>query len=148
MGGAGNRNRRIEPFFAYSFYTFEYTSTTVTIGSSNNTFEFGSQRTFEVEKNKDFDQYLSKETLKIELIDESVELTNDNTRDYIGTVRIPLGELLKHGKIGNQRYMINDDLSTDNSCVGELFVRVEIFDASVEDYADKMLQGGDTYNVK
>jgi len=100
MGEAGSRNRRMEPFFAYSFYTFEYTSPTVTVGSSNNTFEFASQRTFEIEANKDFEDYLRKEVLKIELIDESVELTNDNTRDYIGTVRIPLIDLIKHKSLG------------------------------------------------
>jgi hypothetical protein len=139
MGGEGNGNRRLEPFFAYSFYTFEYTSPTVTVGSNSRTFEFNSQRTFEVEKNKDFDNYLQKETLKIELIDESIELNGEDIRDYIGTVRIPLVQLLKHGEINSQRFNVLDNLSQDNRVVGDLIVSIKVFDNSVEDYADRML---------
>lgn len=125
MAEPGSRNRKMEPFFAYSFYTFEYTSPTVTMADQNNNYEFGSQRTFEVESNKDFEAYLQKETLKIELIDESVELTDATTRDYIGTVRIPLIDLVKHKSLtGTGRYMINDDLTSNNTCVGELVVRM------------------------
>jgi hypothetical protein len=92
-----------------------------------------------VEKNKDFDNYLQKETLKIELIDESIELNGEDIRDYIGTVRIPLVQLLKHGEINSQRFNVLDNLSQDNRVVGDLIVSIKVFDNSVEDYADRML---------
>ena len=37
--------------------------------------------------------YLQKEVLRIDFIDESVDLDDHGARDYIGTARIPLRDL-------------------------------------------------------
>lgn len=42
--------------------------------------------------------FLKNEVLKIDLIDESVDYTDVNLRDYIGSARIPLRELISKGR--------------------------------------------------
>ena len=63
-------SRNIMPFFAYDFYTFEVRSATVP-GSSP---LFSSVKQFEVDASKDFENYMKTETLKIDLIDEGVDI--------------------------------------------------------------------------
>jgi hypothetical protein len=76
----------MRPFFSYNFYKFEHTSQTVDGCDAN----FMSEKRFEVESNQDFMDYLQKMVLKIDFIDESVDLEEQGARDYIGTAQIPL----------------------------------------------------------
>ena len=85
----------MQPFYYFSFFTFEYTSPA--LQGSNPTFEI--KKTFEVEVNEQFMEYMKSQILKIDLIDESVDLSQPNANDYIGSVRIPLRELMLHEEI-------------------------------------------------
>ena len=60
----------MQPFFYYQFYTYEYTSPIV--NGSNVVFDVSKQ--FEVEINEQFLDYMKSSVLKIDFIDESVEL--------------------------------------------------------------------------
>ena len=79
----------MQPFFHFQFYTFEYTSP-VAAGGSNPQFDI--KRQFEVELNDQLIDYVKSQVLKIDLIDESVDLAH-GASDYIGSVRIPLKAL-------------------------------------------------------
>jgi hypothetical protein len=86
QGAGGHQQREMQPFFHFQFYTFEYTSP-VAAGANNPQFDI--KRQFEVELNDQLIDYVKSQVLKIDLIDESVELAN-GASDYIGSVRIPL----------------------------------------------------------
>lgn len=65
------------------------------------------------------------QTLQIHLIDESVDMTQKNTRDYIGTVRIPLREvILKKSVIAS--FQVLDE---NRKVCGELSVKIVMHDA-------------------
>jgi hypothetical protein len=55
-----------------------------------------SEKIFEVEASKDYMDYLQGMNLKIDFIDESVDLEEHGARDYIGTARIGLHPLVKN----------------------------------------------------
>jgi hypothetical protein len=86
------REELMRPFFSYNFYTFEVTSATVDGNEPN----FMSEKIFEVEASKDYMDYLQGMNLKIDFIDESVDLEEHGARDYIGTARIGLHPLVKN----------------------------------------------------
>jgi hypothetical protein len=85
----GQAQREMQAFFHFQFYTFEYTSP-VAAGGSNPQFDI--KRQFEVELNDQLIDYVKSQVLKIDLIDESVDLAH-GASDYIGSVRIPLKAL-------------------------------------------------------
>ena len=79
------------PFYYYDFYKFSETSVT---GQGCNPV-WQCSRKYEVEKGGEFDRYMSANVLKIDFIDESVDITEQGNRDYIGSARVPLRDLLQ-----------------------------------------------------
>ena len=75
------------PFFSYDFYTFEVRSHN---GQGQNPL-FEATRKFEVEATPQFQSYMRSGVLQIDLIDESVDISMPEKRDYIGTALVPLG---------------------------------------------------------
>jgi len=80
----------MQPFYYFSFFTYEYTSPSLQGKNPN----FDLKKSFEVEVNEQFMEYMKTQILKIDLIDESVDITQPNAKDYIGSVRVPLRELM------------------------------------------------------
>ena len=62
--------------------------------------------------------------LQIDLIDESVDMTAPGMRDYIGSVRIPLREVLEKGSIMGT-FQVIDENSTN---CGTLQVKIVLHD--------------------
>lgn len=91
QASAALRSREMQPFFFYQFYTFEYTSP-VLVGNSP---DFDMRKQYQVEYTDQLIEYMKTQVLKIELIDESVDITKaPAVSDYIGCVRVPLKDLL------------------------------------------------------
>lgn len=136
ISGTGNSfaGKRMLPFFSYDFYTFEVRSATA---QSANPF-FDSIKRFEIEQTADFQSYIKNEVLKIDLIDEGVDYTDANLRDYIGSVRIPLRDLLVKGALAGV-FPVQDE--SRNAC-GYLNVKISIHDViKVEN--NHLLQGAE-----
>jgi hypothetical protein len=96
----------MRPFFSFDFYTFEYKSGTAT----GNNPVFNDARRYEVENNQDLHEYMKYQFLRIDFIDEAVELDRDQeVSDYIGSVRIPLKQLLENEIIGKKIYPIHNE---------------------------------------
>jgi len=136
ISGTGNSyaGKRMLPFFSYDFYTFEVRSATA---QSANPF-FDSIKRFEIEQTADFLSYIKNEVLKIDLIDEGVDYTDANLRDYIGSVRIPLRDLLLKGSLAGV-FPVQDE--SRNAC-GYLNVKISIHDVmKVEN--NPLLQGAE-----
>ena len=96
----------MRPFFSVDFYTFEYKSGTAT----GNNPVFNDARRYEVENNQDLHEYMKYQFLRIDFIDEAVELDRDQeVSDYIGSVRIPLKQLLENEIIGKKIYPIHNE---------------------------------------
>ena len=74
------------PFFTYEFYNFSRTSD---VGSGDNP-AWDDKGRFEIDANAEFLAYIKNNVLKIDFIDESVDITQPGMRDYIGSARIPL----------------------------------------------------------
>src|SRR4051812_39250476 len=53
-------------------------------------------------------EYMKSQILKIDLIDESVDITQPNAKDYIGSVRIPLREVMLNEEVADN-FPIYDD---------------------------------------
>lgn len=119
----------MQPFFYFSFFTFEYTSPVLT-GSSPN---FDIRKQFEVELTDQFSDYMKTQLLKIDLIDESVDISKSDARDYIGSARISLKELLLRDREEiTDFFPVKDENGNEN---GRMEVRV-----TCKDYADTELQ--------
>ena len=116
----GLQRREMQPFFFYQFYTFEYTSPSMQ--GSSPTFDIRKQ--FQIEYNEQFIEYMKTQVLRIELIDESVDLSRAETKDYIGSVRIWLKELLSSPEIGDD-YPVRDEAGQE---AGHMRVRLSIRD--------------------
>jgi hypothetical protein len=128
LPGRGRREDPMRPFFSYNFYKFEYTSATVDGSDAN----FMSEKHFEVESNKDFMDYLQKMNLKIDFIDESVDIEEHGAVDYIGTARIPLLPLIKHAAI-NGEFPVTNERGLPS---GKIHVAIRIQDAALAGYVD------------
>lgn len=113
--------RRMLPFFSYEFYTFEVRSPT----TQGNCPTFDSVKQFQVEASPQFLNYMKTQNLQIHLIDESVDMTQKNTRDYIGTVRIPLRDVILKKSI-NATFQVLDE---NRKVCGELSVKIVMHDA-------------------
>lgn len=75
------------PFFSFDFYTFEYRSPTL----HGDQPEFDVVQRYEVERTTELEDYMKNCFLKIDFIDESVDIVSEpEVNDYIGCVRIPL----------------------------------------------------------
>lgn len=94
------------------FYQSEYRSAIAR--GTNPVYE--SCRRFEVEANGEFLEYMKKHVLKIDFIDDSVDISQVSMRDYIGSARIPLRDLLRQKHISGT-YPIIDDLKHETGQV-------------------------------
>jgi hypothetical protein len=73
---------------------------------------------------------MKSQVLTIDLIDESVDMTVSGMRDYIGSVRIPLREVIIKGSISGTFAVIDEQRRQ----TGDLTVRITMKDAdSLED---------------
>lgn len=108
------------PFFSYDFYTFEERS--YNVQGNNPTFE--STKKFEVEATPQFMSYMKNNVLQIDVIDESVDMTMPENRDYIGSVRIPLKEAVTKGLV-HGTFALMDENRTQT---GDLEVRIQMCD--------------------
>lgn len=61
-----------------------------------------------VDANPQFLNYMKTQVLVIDLIDESVDMTIQGMRDYIGSVRIPLREVIIKGAV-NGTFSVLDE---------------------------------------
>lgn len=96
--------KMMQPFFSFDFYTFEYRSPT----ASGNNPSFGVTQRYEVNYNQEFRDYQRQHCLKIDFIDESVDLnTQPEINDYIGSARIPLKDIDE--KETSYTYPINNE---------------------------------------
>jgi hypothetical protein len=62
----------MQPFFSYNFYTFEDVVSHCVTGNSP---DFEHRKQFEVAANTEFLNYMRKQYLKIDFMDESVDIT-------------------------------------------------------------------------
>lgn len=88
-----NTRGQMRPFFSYDFYKFEFRSATV-LGDNP---VFQSTKRYEVDANNELMEYMKKKTLRIDFIDESVDMEafkHNDMADYIGAIRFPLAKLL------------------------------------------------------
>ena len=69
--------------------------------------------------------YVKNEVFKIDFIDESVEMHQDGARDYIGSARIPLKNLLTRGEISGD-LEVRDEYG---GITGKVNVRMTLHDA-------------------
>eukprot|EP00347_Sterkiella_histriomuscorum_P001912 403370193 len=97
-------SKQMQPFYYFSFFTFEYTSPI--LDGQNPQFDI--KKTFEIEINEQFMEYMRTQLLKIDFIDDSVDMTQPNAKDYIGSVRIPLRELMLNEHL-EDNFPIYDD---------------------------------------
>ena len=79
-------------------------------------------------------EYMKTQVLKIDLIDESVDLSAQGQTDYIGTVRIPLRELMM-----NEEFADNFPVKDEN---GQEAGRMEV-KLSCKDYTPYPYEGAD-----
>lgn len=83
----------MEPFFSYDFYNFDQFRSSTVRGSNP---LFDSTQRYEVDYTSDMLDYFKYETLRIDFIDESVDLrANNEVDDYIGSARVKLSDLLE-----------------------------------------------------
>ena len=111
----------MKPFFTYDFFTFTHASAVV-LGDSPN---FSDRKQFEVEQTPEFTNYMKSTIFKIDFIDESVEMHQEGARDYIGSARIPLQNLLSKGELSGD-VEIRDEHS---GITGKVSVKMTIHDA-------------------
>jgi len=111
----------MRPFFTYEFFTFSHSSAVV-LGTEPN---FADRKQFEVEQSPEFLHYMKNTFFKIDFIDESVEMTQDGARDYIGSARIPLQNLLSRGELVGD-VEIRDEHA---GITGRVMIRLTIHDA-------------------
>lgn len=96
----------MKPFFSYDFYKFECRSATAS-GSSP---VFDQVKHYQVDYNKELIDYMKRQTLKIDFIDESVDMEAfkyNEMADYIGAVRFPLHRMLAEKKFEGRFDIIN-----------------------------------------
>lgn len=96
----------MKPFFSYDFYKFECRSAT----ASGNNPVFDSSKHYQVDNNKELAAYMQRQTLKIDFIDESVDMEAfkfNEMADYIGSIRFPLHRMLSEPKFEGRFDIIN-----------------------------------------
>lgn len=121
--------KEILPFFHFNFFTFEYTSPSLTGPQPY----FDIKKQFECEVNEQFMDYMKTQVLKIDLIDESVDINaqGGGQKDYIGSVRIALKELMIQEEFADN-LPVRDELGQES---GRMEVRVSCKDHSPYPYA-------------
>lgn len=61
--------------------------------------QFNSKKLFKIKMTQSFKSYLDKHVLSIDFIDEGVDISKVGSKDYIGSVRIPLREASNKGSL-------------------------------------------------
>ena len=126
----------MRPFFTYDFYTFTHESAVVNGQDPT----FADRKQFQVSQTSEFMNYMNSSILKIDFIDESVEMAAAGARDYIGSARIPLKNLMSQGSLEGD-VEIRDEHS---GITGKVRVRMTIQDAKRQ---AEMAMYGDASNV-
>ena len=126
----------MRPFFTYDFYTFTHESAVVNGQDPS----FADRKQFQVSQTSEFMNYMNSSVLKIDFIDESVEMEFAGARDYIGSARIPLKNLMSQGSLEGD-VEIRDEHS---GITGKVGVRMTIQDAKRQ---AEMAMYGDASNV-
>ena len=98
---------KMQPFFSFDFYTFEYRSP-ILHGDSP---DIDVVQRYEVENTGELQDYFRNCFLKIDFIDDSVDITEPEANDYIGCVRIPLQQMLKQEMMDFDMYSILNEKS-------------------------------------
>ena len=122
------RHKEMQPFFSFQFFTFDFQSPVL---NGNNPF-FDVKKQFEVELNEQFLEYMRTQVLKIDLIDESVDMTQVGQKDYIGSVRIPLREVMMQDEFADC-FPVKDEQGNET---GRMEVRVSCKDYQPYPYGD------------
>ena len=128
------------PFFHFDFFTFEYTSPSLTGPQPF----FDIKKQFECEVNEQFMEYMKTQVLKIDLIDESVDISaqGGGQKDYIGSVRIALKELMIQEEFADN-LPVRDEMGVES---GRMEVRVSCKDHVQYPYATGK-NGADTFSI-
>lgn len=79
------------PFFNYQFYTFPAVTSQITTGTNP---QFDHRKQFEIEETAEFFEYMKRQKLQIDFMDDSSDVTMKNVRDYIGSARVQLADVL------------------------------------------------------
>lgn len=140
--------RDMHPFFVMQFYTFEYMSP-ISQGSSPH---FDIRKQFEVELNDQLVEYMRTQVLKIDLLDDNVELNQVNgavSKDYIGSVRIGLNKLQINSAQTEEiadNFPVKDHAGNE---VGRIEVKIMCRDYQSGGIIDMMSGGkpGDTFTI-
>lgn len=114
----------MKPFFSYDFYKFDCKSPTAS--GSNPIFDV--TKHYQVESNRELVDYMKRQTLKIDFIDESVDMEAfkyNEMADYIGSVRFPLHRMLTENKFEGRFDIIN----MKNELMGQAEIIVKFVDA-------------------
>ena len=97
--------KHMRPFFSFDFYTFEYQSPTA--NGPDPSFEV--TKHYEVKMNNDLIKYLNNQFLKIDFIDENVDLdASPEANDYIGSARVSLKGMLTKDQIDQDLDIMNE----------------------------------------
>ena len=113
------------PFFSYDFYTFVYRSATA---NTNNPI-FDITKRYEMEYNQELTDYFMGQMLKIDFIDESVDLDGGKEpMDYIGSCRIPLKEMLKQDTLTDRFPIMNHK----NMQMGQVELTLKYYNSNVK----------------
>lgn len=86
---------------------------------------FADRKQYQVAQTAEFTNYMNSSILKIDFIDDSVEMAAQGARDYIGSARIPLKNLMGQGQMEGD-VEIRDEHS---GITGKVRVRMTIQDA-------------------
>ena len=127
------------PFFSYDFYTFEVRSATAQSSNPN----FDSTKQFEIEATPQFLQYMKTQCLQVDLIDESVDMTEPGMRDYIGSVRIPLREVVTKTVVAGDFAVMDENRRQ----TGDLRLKIQMYDAQSYDASLLQDQIGQTAKI-
>ena len=97
--------KSMRPFFSFDFYTFEYQSPTA--NGPDPVFEV--TKFYDVNVNNDLIKYLNNQFLKIDFIDENVDLdASPEANDYIGSARYSLKGLLTEERFNGKLDIMNE----------------------------------------
>ena len=116
--------QHMRPFFSFDFYTFEYQSPTANGANP----QFDVTKHYEVELNQDLMNYRNNQFLKIDFVDDNVDLeANSVANDYIGSARIPLKGMLTQDLFDQEVDITNEK----GIQTGKVQIRVAFYKASM-----------------
>ena len=114
----------MQPFFYFQFFTFDDYTSPIMSGSSPH---FDVRKQFEIESSEQFIEYMRSQVLKIDLIDESVDIMRGGVeaRDYIGSVRVPLKDLIQSQELADN-FPVRDEKGVET---GRMEVKITCRDS-------------------